>query len=103
MPTLPSTSPATFTISVHTENDVDSIAIYVSDSVGELSSHKWLEHVFFPKVIKWTNSMDESTTNGESVESLSLISMQKYNEKYNELKTKYGLKMVEVNLYAFKK
>lgn len=58
----------------------------------------WLEKTVLPQVIKWFNEENSGSIQVCS-ESLSLVSKCKYYEKYNSLKTKYGVEMVKVILF----
>lgn len=56
----------------------------------------WIERIFLPKMQKRI----ESTTAGQNehtMDSLTLVDLQKYNELYNRLKIKYGENMVKVS------
>lgn len=69
--------------------------IHVSESETGSTSHKWLESNLFPKLLKWMDSADEPQK-GFAMASHSLVNAEEYNVKYNELKLKYGKRMVEV-------
>lgn len=49
--------------------------------------------------MKWCDQElgDDSQGMVSSVQSLSLVDIEEYNDLYNELKTKYGLEMVKVS------
>lgn len=54
----------------------------------------WLKSKFFPRLMKWMDSENESA--GPRISSLSLVSIEKYTLLYNRLKEKYGTGMVNV-------
>ncbi|XP_011640623.1 probable tRNA (uracil-O(2)-)-methyltransferase [Pogonomyrmex barbatus] len=54
----------------------------------------WLKSKFFPRLMKWMDSKDENA--GLRINSLGLISIEKYTFLYNRLKEKYGAGMVKV-------
>lgn len=54
-------------------------------------SYDWLKFKFFPRLMKWMSSEDDT---GPRITSLSLISVEKYTLLYNRLKEKYGTRMV---------
>lgn len=64
----------------------------------------WLKSIFAPKIAKWNISM-QSNDNAkpksafDAVESLTMINLSEYNQLYNELKVKYGERMVKVFLF----
>ena len=63
----------------------------------------WLETVLLPKIKHWAESISLPVDNGQlekssKVESLSLVSVEKYNKVYNELKQKYGPPLIQVSL-----
>lgn len=69
-------------------------------------NNNWVERCLLPRIIKWSGSFqnDNSIAGTETsrVESLGLIDLEEYNELYNELKLKYGLDMVKVDIQYFK-
>lgn len=75
------------------ENNTISINCFGNDETIENSTTNWLRNVLFPKFVKWCN---ESGPIIKTVESLSQISIEEYNELYNKLKEKYGTHMVKV-------
>lgn len=54
----------------------------------------WLKSKFFPRLMKWMDS--ENDTAGPRISSLGLVSVEKYTSLYNRLKEKYGTRMVKV-------
>lgn len=61
----------------------------------------WIGNIFMPKISKWIISLEEnykekSSSEFESIDSLSLIDLSEYNQLYNDLKVKYGENMVKV-------
>lgn len=75
------------------EQDRQSLLLFVSEK--EPGNHKWLQYGLFPKLKNWLESVGENKNNF-NVESLSLINIEEYTSKYNEMKLKYGKRMVEV-------
>lgn len=66
---------------------------FIGDNNEEMKKIKsWLTNVFMKKVQKWMNEREGNA----HVESLSLVNLDKYNERYNLLKQKYGEEMVKV-------
>ncbi|XP_045785328.1 probable tRNA (uracil-O(2)-)-methyltransferase [Maniola jurtina] len=59
-------------------------------------SKQWLEATVLPQVIKWSKAPLGNNTNKVCNESLALVSQDKYYEKYNHLKLKYGKEMVKM-------
>jgi len=54
----------------------------------------WLKSKFFPRLTRWMGSENDSA--GSSINSLGLVSVEKYTLLYNRLKEKYGTGMVNV-------
>lgn len=54
----------------------------------------WLRSKFFPRLMRWLNSEDNTT--GPRIGSLDLVSVERYTLLYNRLKEKYGARMVNV-------
>ncbi|XP_011163380.1 probable tRNA (uracil-O(2)-)-methyltransferase [Solenopsis invicta] len=70
------------------------IKVCKSDDGNYNRSCDWLKSKFFPRLMKWMDSKNDSA--GPRISSLSLISVEKYTLLYNQLKEKYGVKMVNV-------
>lgn len=61
-------------------------------------SYQWLKNTVLPQFIKWAKrNLEDVNHQNICSESLSLVSIDKYYIKYNELKIKYGREMVKVN------
>jgi tRNASer (uridine44-2'-O)-methyltransferase len=56
-------------------------------------SEKWLSNVLLPKLVKWSEEDDLHT----GVTSIRLVPLERYNQVYQEMKEKYGRKLVEVD------
>lgn len=79
----------------HREYNSTSISIYKSDCKrSDSGGCDWLRSKFFPRLIKWMKN--ETTTIGPQINSLSLVSVEKYTSLYNEMKRKYGEAMVRM-------
>ncbi|XP_043669397.1 probable tRNA (uracil-O(2)-)-methyltransferase [Vespula pensylvanica] len=64
--------------------------------IDDINSHKniiWLKEKLFPRLIMWIKN--EPVKNSFIINSLSLVSHEKYAKLYNELKIKYGTTMVK--------
>lgn len=60
-----------------------------------------LKNVFLPKIAKWMKYEHvQQNSTAYSVESISLINLQEYNQLYNDLKIRYGEHMTKV-IYIF--
>ncbi|KAL0130855.1 hypothetical protein PUN28_002455 [Cardiocondyla obscurior] len=68
--------------------------VYKTDDGNYNKSCEWLKSKFIPRLMKWMNS--ENNAPGPKINSLSLVSAEKYSLLYNQLKEKYGTKMVNV-------
>ncbi|XP_064618763.1 probable tRNA (uracil-O(2)-)-methyltransferase isoform X2 [Lineus longissimus] len=55
-------------------------------------SEKWLSDVLLPKLVKW--SEEDNLHLGSS--SIALVSLERYNQVYQEMKEKYGKRLVEI-------
>lgn len=56
-----------------------------------------LKNVFLPKIAKWMKYEHvQQNSTAYSVESISLINLQEYNQLYNDLKIRYGERMTKV-------
>lgn len=62
----------------------------------------WMKHCLLPKLVRWCDHELGEGSQGtvSSVQSLSLVDIEEYNDLYNELKVKYGLEMVKVSEFA---
>ncbi|CAD0196941.1 unnamed protein product [Chrysodeixis includens] len=81
----------TFTIKLE-----DGIITMSPVSEGETSSeYTWLAKTLITQLTKWATEKDHKS-NYNINQSLALISLSKYYEKYNELKMKYGKEMVKI-------
>lgn len=71
---------------------------YVSTCINACKSNDdncdWLKSKFFPRLMKWMDSEDDSAS--PRINSLGLVSVEKYTLLYNQLKKKYGIGMVNV-------
>lgn len=93
-----------FIIELKNQNDetaelIVSLLSGTNESSEELLFQRsWIEHAFTPKIVKWIETMVNAN---ESIvqSSNSLLCLDEYNQLYNQLKVKYGLKMVEVSKY----
>ncbi|CAH2241166.1 jg3232 [Pararge aegeria aegeria] len=68
---------------------------YISLNVSE-KSKQWLKDTVLPQVVKWSKEFLGSEANKVCNESLALVLQDKYYEKYNQLKIKYGKEMVKI-------
>lgn len=86
-----------------TESDHESSLCFLApihENENSTRQTKWIRHVFTPKILKWTASMQTNNDRRkksafDSIESLSLINLSEYNQLYNELKVKYGEHMIK--------
>lgn len=60
----------------------------------------WIERIFLPKIQKRIESAADKR-NEQTMDSLALVNLQRYNELYNQLKIKYGEHMVKVSVGIF--
>ena len=70
--------------------------------VGTLCANlDWLKETLLPKLKNWseTFSIDDLATSENKLHSLSLVNVEEYARKYNELKTKYAKSLIEVTVY----
>ncbi|KAF4527908.1 hypothetical protein B566_EDAN011299 [Ephemera danica] len=63
--------------------------------VVEEGNHSWLKSKLFPRLVKWI-VLEHGISSILPESSLNLVDLQKYNDKYQELKQKYGPRMVEI-------
>ncbi|XP_065054709.1 probable tRNA (uracil-O(2)-)-methyltransferase [Rhopilema esculentum] len=66
--------------------------------VGTLCANlDWLKETLLPKLKNWseTFSIDDLATSENKLHSLSLVNVEEYSRKYNELKTKYAKSLIE--------
>lgn len=61
----------------------------------EEGAEPWLRTKLFPRLIKWI-VLEHNPSSALPEASLNLVDLNEYNEKYQELKKKYGPQMVEV-------
>ena len=59
----------------------------------EAEANRWVDFVLKPKLLKWSNSEERKEN---SFDSLHLIDLEKYNELYKQLKTKYSKDLIDV-------
>jgi tRNASer (uridine44-2'-O)-methyltransferase len=78
----------------HHEYNSTCISIHKSDDEDCSKNQIWLKSKFFPCLIKWMHSKNENCD--PKINSLSLISVEKYTLLYNRLKEKYGTEMVKI-------
>ncbi|EZA59094.1 hypothetical protein DMN91_008445 [Ooceraea biroi] len=78
----------------HHEYNSTCISIHKSDNKDCSKSHVWLKSKFFPRLIKWMGS--ESKSSGPKINSLNLVSVERYTLLYNRLKERYGTEMVKM-------
>lgn len=78
----------------HHEYGSTCISIHRSEDRDDDKSRDWLKSKFLPRLIKWM--MNENDNVGPKINSLSLVSAEKYTLLYNRLKEKYGIEMVKV-------
>lgn len=72
---------------------------FFADDTSNCKSYQWLVDQVLPQFVKWGE--EDTRKRPICMESLSLISKDKYYKKYNELKMKYGKEMVEVVLFFY--
>lgn len=75
------------------------ISIEVIGDELDKKVYTWIKHCLLPKLVKWCDQELGEECQGSvsnSVQSLSLVDIEEYNDLYNELKMKYGLEMVKV-------
>ncbi|XP_053625950.1 probable tRNA (uracil-O(2)-)-methyltransferase [Plodia interpunctella] len=75
---------------------LDNNLIFKSICDNSTKTYKWLVSNFLCRFLKWGEESCEETRNNLCNESLSLVSNEKYYQKYNELKIKYGKEMVKI-------
>ncbi|XP_026329625.1 probable tRNA (uracil-O(2)-)-methyltransferase isoform X2 [Hyposmocoma kahamanoa] len=67
------------------------------ESEPSSKSYQWLKDTVLPHLIKWATENFENECHKQICnESLSLVSIDKYYSKYNELKIKHGREMVKI-------
>jgi hypothetical protein len=66
-------------------------------STPEEGAESWLRKKLFPRLVKWI-VLDHSPSSEIPDASLCLVELNEYNEKYQELKKKYGPEMVKVKI-----
>lgn len=83
-----------FIYKIHYEKE-GIISMFIKE-VDDDDSHEsivWLNKKLFPRLMKWIKN--EQIKNSFIINSLSLVSSEKYAKLYNELKIKYGAAMVK--------
>lgn len=94
------TTHKTFTIKVGVDYEKDGLRVNINHfsihSANDEKQKGWLQHVFFPKFLKWLEPFDDGHQDSK-IESLSLLNLGEYNTLYNVLKEKYGQNLVKVN------
>lgn len=93
-------SPFSYTITLMGDN-VISIEAIADESDKKLFT--WMEHCLLPKLVKWCDQEPfdhDGSGLVSNVQSLSLVDIEEYNDLYNELKLKYGVEMVKVNMVS---
>lgn len=78
----------------HREYVSTCINVCKSDDANYGRGCDWLKSKFFPRLMKWMDS--ENDTAGPRISSLGLVSVERYTLLYNRLKEKYGTRMVNV-------
>lgn len=78
----------------HREYVSTCINVCKSDNGNYDKGCDWLKSKFFPRLMKWMDSENDNV--GPRISSLSLVSVEKYTLLYNQLKEKYGAKMINV-------
>ncbi|XP_026329624.1 probable tRNA (uracil-O(2)-)-methyltransferase isoform X1 [Hyposmocoma kahamanoa] len=74
--------------------EVESVYLFSEPSS---KSYQWLKDTVLPHLIKWATENFENECHKQICnESLSLVSIDKYYSKYNELKIKHGREMVKI-------
>lgn len=75
------------------------LCLWISDDYTTYENFEksttWLKEVFFNKFIKWMQCAKDFN-NTQSIESLQLVDMDIYNQKYAELKAKYASDLVKI-------
>lgn len=88
--------PLRLSVSTRGENDslhADALCEFIGGDNEELKKiESWITNIFLKKVQKWMNERERNA----HVDSLSLVNLDRYNERYNSLKQKYGEEMVKV-------
>ncbi|XP_055857195.1 probable tRNA (uracil-O(2)-)-methyltransferase [Episyrphus balteatus] len=59
----------------------------------EAEANRWVDFVLKPKLLKWSNSEERKEN---AFDSLHLIDVEKYNELYKQLKTKYSKDLIDI-------
>ncbi|XP_012537223.1 probable tRNA (uracil-O(2)-)-methyltransferase [Monomorium pharaonis] len=78
----------------HREYVSTCISIHRSDNGNYDKGCEWLKSKLFPRLMKWLNRENDNA--GPRISSLSLVSVERYTSLYNQLKEKYGSRMVSV-------
>lgn len=80
----------------HREYNSTSINIYESNWKSDSGCCDWLRFKFFPRLIKWMKNENNTMVDGPRINSLGLVSVEKYTSLYNQMKRKYGEAMVKI-------
>lgn len=78
----------------HYEYSATCLSIHKPEDRDHDISCNWLRSKFLPRLIKWM--VNENDKIGPKINSLSLVSAERYTSLYSRLKEKYGTEMVKV-------
>lgn len=92
-------SPFSYKVTLTTDN---LISVEVIGDEPDKRAFTWIKYCLLPKLVRWCDHElgEDSQGTVSSVQSLSLVDVEEYNDLYNELKIKYGLEMVKVGKFA---
>lgn len=84
----------------HSKGSALEFGVWSDGKTQEEGAETWLRTKLFPRLVKWiVLEHNPSSTIPDS--SLCLVDLNDYNEKYQQLKTKYGAEMVKVSIEIF--